>query len=310
MSSGFVRIFLAVFACLLWSTAFAAVKLGLTDFHRPLTLAGIRFMFSGLLLFPFWGNYRDNFKAVFKDRKILLFTGFFNTFLLYALFFEGMTMVTGAIGAIVTGASPLIVSIVSHFMQKDDRMTSAKTLPILIGVAGIVIISLRKDTGDNSLLSQSGGIFLLIAAATSGAVGNVIVHRSGSKTLLGPLQLNSCQLFLGGLGLFLVALIVEGVPDLTGRSLRFYCALGWLSMLSAVAFSIWFKLLRRPGTKVSDLNQWKFLVPLSGACLSWIIVPGESPSAVTLSGMVLIVAALILYFRAARKVDAISRSGE
>ncbi len=308
MSPVLVRTCLAVFACLLWSTAFAAVKLGLADFHKPLTLAGIRFMISGLMLFPFWGSYRENFKSVFKDRKTLLLTGFFNTFLLYALFFEGMTLVTGAIGAIVTGASPLVVSIVSHCMQKNDRMTPAKTLPILIGIAGIVIISLRKDTGDGSMLSQFAGIMLLLAASVSSAVGNVIVHKSSSKALLGPLQLNSCQLFLGGLGLFVVALIVEGVPDLTGRSYRFYFALVWLATLSAVAFSIWFMLLRRPGTKVSDLNQWKFLVPLSGACLSWFIVPGESPSLPTISGMVLIVVALILYFRAARAGNVVNQS--
>jgi drug/metabolite transporter (DMT)-like permease len=64
--------------------------------------------------------------------------------------------------------------------------------------------------------------------------------------------------------------------------------------MSAVAFSIWFILLRRPGIKVSELNVWKFLIPVFGAVMSWIILVNEQPEAIALIGMLLIGLSLIV----------------
>ena len=60
---------------------------------------------------------------------------------------------------------------------------------------------------------------------------------------------------------------------------------------SAAAFSIWFHLLSQ--VKVSQLNIWKFLIPLVGAALSWLLIPGEHPDLPTLAGMVLIILGII-----------------
>ena len=60
--------------------------------------------------------------------------------------------------------------------------------------------------------------------------------------------------------------------------------------MAAVAFSIWFILLQRPGVKVSELNLWKFIIPVVGAILSWILVPDENPEWLTISGMIIITA--------------------
>jgi drug/metabolite transporter (DMT)-like permease len=74
----------------------------------------------------------------------------------------------------------------------------------------------------------------------------------------------------------------------------YYHSLAWLSAMSATAFSIWFILLRRPGIKVSVLNIWKFLIPVFGAMLSWIILPGEKPEVIAVTGMILIALSLIV----------------
>ncbi|RLD64942.1 MAG: EamA/RhaT family transporter, partial [Bacteroidetes bacterium] len=48
---------LAIISCLLWSTAFAGVKIGL-EYATPLQFAGTRFFIAGLLVFPL--AYRVN----------------------------------------------------------------------------------------------------------------------------------------------------------------------------------------------------------------------------------------------------------
>jgi drug/metabolite transporter (DMT)-like permease len=67
--------------------------------------------------------------------------------------------------------------------------------------------------------------------------------------------------------------------------------------MAASAFSIWYKLLQRPGVKVSELNLWKFITPVAGAILSWLLIPDEHPEWITISGMIVITISLIFYYR-------------
>lgn len=291
----------AIFACLLWSSAFATVKLGLRDYHKPFTLAGVRFIISGLLLLPFWPDFRRSCRELATGWKTVALTSFFSTFLLYALFFQGLNMASGAIGAVITGASPLVTAVLSHFLMGNERLTWPKVAVILLGVAGVAMLALGNDfrlTGDHTVLL---GMLLLFMATISSGLSNIIVSFSRRSTGMSPLVLNSVQIFMGGVALLALGLVWEGAPELMGRPWRFYVALGWLSVLSAVAFSLWFALLKRPETKVSDLNQWKFIIPGAGATLSWLLVPGESPALPALAGMALTMVALILYSYLSRR---------
>jgi drug/metabolite transporter (DMT)-like permease len=75
----------------------------------------------------------------------------------------------------------------------------------------------------------------------------------------------------------------------------------WLSFMAASAFSIWYKLLQRPGVKVSELNLWKFINPVAGAALSWLFIPGENPELLTIMGIVIITISLIIYYRSTKE---------
>ena len=66
--------------------------------------------------------------------------------------------------------------------------------------------------------------------------------------------------------------------------------------MSAFTFSRWYVLLKRPEVKVSDLNLWKFIIPVFGAVLSWLLVHGENPERLTIIGKIIITGSLILFF--------------
>jgi drug/metabolite transporter (DMT)-like permease len=66
--------------------------------------------------------------------------------------------------------------------------------------------------------------------------------------------------------------------------------------MSAFTFSKWYVLLKRPEVKVSELNLWKFIIPVFGAILSWIIVPDEKADWITVIGMIIISLSLIFFF--------------
>jgi drug/metabolite transporter (DMT)-like permease len=283
---------LAVTACLLWSTAFVGVKTGL-QYAGPLAFAGIRFMLSGLLLVPLCWPHRPTLRDTLRHLRLIAWIAFFQTFTLYGLFYIGMTLVPGALAAMVIGASPLVAAVLAHFLMTGDRMNRAKTCSILLGLAGVAILSLsrlpwRSATG----LVELAGIAILLLSNTAGAMGNILVARH--TTSLHPLFLNSAQLFIGGFALWCLSRPLEGALPAT-LPWPFWVSLAWLAFLSAAAFSLWFTLLRRPGVKVSELNLWKFLIPVCGALLSWLLLPGESPGLWPVAGMACIASAIIMY---------------
>jgi drug/metabolite transporter (DMT)-like permease len=285
-------ILLAIIACLLWSSAFAGIKIGL-QYTSPLQFAGIRFMLAGLLILPFCGNLSLYLRNVIEHFRTVVLVSFFQTALLYILFYPGLNMLPAAIGAMITGSQPLIIAVIAHSVARSERMTARRLFSILLGLVGVTIISLNRGEVTLRGGSEFLGLLLLLFSNISSGIGNIIVSRN--KAPIPPLVLNSAQLFLGGLVLFLLSIPVEGLHGGPYPAV-YYGSLCWLSFLSAAAFSIWFKLLKREGVVVSDLNIWKFLIPVSGACLSWMVIPGESPELSAVVGMCCIAVALLILY--------------
>ncbi|OPL14091.1 MAG: hypothetical protein AVO34_06235 [Firmicutes bacterium ML8_F2] len=288
----FSTLLLAVAACLLWSTAFVGVKVGL-QYAGPFAFAGQRFMLSGLLLLPFWWSRRPSCSIVCSHGGMILRIALFQTFILYGLFYFGMTLIPGALAAMVIGASPLVTAVMAHYCMKGDRLSPLKGGSLLLGLGGVAVLSLSRQPWVSATgLAEVAGIGVLLLANVAGALGNILVARH--KTELDPVFLNSAQLFIGGLGLWLLSLPLEA-PLASNLPWAYFAALGWLAFLSAAAFSIWFILLRRPGVQVSELNLWKFLIPVCGALFSWQLLPEEGPSLWPVVGMLFIAAAVIIY---------------
>ncbi len=166
-----------------------------------------------------------------------------------------------------------------------------KSGSIFLGVAGVAIISLsRSELPSGVKISLLGISFLLINNFVSG-FSNVLVAKKPSG--ISPIVLSSSSLLFGGIGLIVISIPLEGY-GLRAVAPEYFVALGWLSFLSAAAFTIWFGLLQRPGVKVSELNTWKFLIPVAGAVLSWLIMPDETPDLVSILGMLVIASSLLV----------------
>jgi drug/metabolite transporter (DMT)-like permease len=289
--------FLAILACWLWSTAFVNVKIGL-QYNSPFQFAGFRFMIAGILLFIYFGKPRIVIREVKAYWKFILLLSAMQFFAQYSFFYLGMMYVPGALGAMIIGSSPLFIAVVAHIWAHNDKMTPIKTGSIFIGIFGIAIITLGRSKVELKNELEFLGIGLLIVNNIVSGISNVMVskYRQGRS----PLVLSATTLFIGGLMLFLVAIPVEGInwgpfPPV------YYFTLGWLSFLSAAAFAIWYTLLQRPGVKVSILNTWKFLIPASGAALSWLLIKEEQPDLISIIGMLVITISLVILNYANRK---------
>ncbi len=296
----FIRstVFLAILACWLWSTAFVGVKIGL-EFQSPFQFAGIRFFISGVLLFIYFAKPKLFLAQLKSNWKFIVQLGSVQIFAQYALFYSGINLVPGALAALIIGSSPLFIATVAHFSFHNDKMTPLKTASIFIGVIGIAIITLgRAKVEIKGELEYLGIGLLLINNLVSGYSNVIIVKKSKA---ISPVVLSSTSLILGGLMLFAVSVPVEGI-NFGPFPATYYYALVWLSLLSAVAITIWYALLKRPGIKVSTLNFWKFLIPVSGATLSWLLLTDEQPDLLSVTGMAIIALSLVALNLANRKI--------
>jgi drug/metabolite transporter (DMT)-like permease len=286
-------VFLAIIACLLWSSAFAVIKIGLT-YTTPLQFAGLRFILAGIMVLPLLGSLRKAFQTIRNNLWLIMLISFLQTFVQYALFYTGLNMVSGALGAIIIGSAPLFISLTAHFLMPDDRLNLPKLGIIFLGIAGIVLVSLSNTSGKETGSLIIIGILLLFLTNINAGFTNVVIASSARH--IPPLLLSSSSLVIGGILLFLISIPIEGFT-FTFPPAIYYFSIAWLSFLSATAYSIWFLLLQRDGVKVSDLNIWKFIIPVFGAILSWIIIPNESPDMVSVAGITITAVALILFNR-------------
>jgi len=141
---------------------------------------------------------------------------------------------------------------------------------------------------------------MILIANIGAATSNVVVSLKSNG--INPFVLSSSSIFTGGVILYLVSIPLEGPPHFSFPA-EYWLILLWLSFMAAAAFSLWFILLQRPGVKVSELNLMKFLIPVVGAILSWLLIPDEKPEWLTISGMIIMTISLIMFYRSVKNTS-------
>lgn len=299
-------VFWAIITCLMWSTAYPFIKVGL-QYSTPIHFAGARFILAGLMILPFTIRPKDYIRMILENRSLAVWVTILQTLINYILFYIGMDRVPGALGAVIVGAQPFVTAIVSRIMIREEHFTRAKVFTILFGLAGIVLVSAGRQGFHLGLPGEVAGIIMIFIANISTATSNVLVSRDGKN--MNPLVLSSFSILVGGIIMFLLSFAIEDVPAKPDFPVQYWLVLVWLAFMSAFTFSKWYVLLKRPEVKVSELNLWKFIIPVFGAILSWIIVPGEHADWVTVTGMVIISLSLIWFFgftgRRERRIEGI-----
>lgn len=280
---------LAIIATFLWSTAFVGIKIGL-HYTQPIQFAGVRFFMAGLMILPLIRNKKSIIPTIKNNLGFIIKIAVFQTFLQYTFFYLGIEKLSGALSAIIIGGGPLFIAIMAHFLMPNDKLDLKKSIGILIGFLGITLVALAKDSSLPKTSVLLIGIAFLVLANINMGYTNIFIAKN--KKSIHPLILSSSSLLIGGLMLMLFSTTIETI-DIGIKPTEYYFSLIWLSFVSAGAISIWTKLLQTKGVVVSTLNMWKFIVPVFGAILSWVILPDEKPQILSIIGIILISISLL-----------------
>ncbi|MFC7393964.1 DMT family transporter [Scopulibacillus cellulosilyticus] len=290
-------IIIAVFCSILWGSAFPAVKvsyhvLGISENNllAQIVFAGMRFMMASLILLVLM--FIVDRKALRLKRRHLpaiISLGFFTTSLQYFFFYIGLAHASGMKGAILTSSEMFFVVIMAHFIYSDDRLNWRKVFGLIAGFGGIVLANWGEDFSLN--FSFLGEGFLLLAGL-SNALGTFLAKRLSID--IHPFALTGYQMFFGSF-----TMLIIGFPKLQPGSMHFTLS-GWAlliysAFLSAVAFSLWFSLLKY--NKAGEVSIYKFVVPVAGTILSAIFIPSEHLTFYILGALVLVASGIVVINR-------------
>lgn len=263
-------VLLATLCCLLWGSAYPAIKsgyallaIGRDDTASQLVFAGWRFLLAGVLLL---GMAQAVGRPVFALPRAsmgrIALLGVAQTSLQYVFFYVGLAHTTGVKGSILNATGTFFSVLLAHFIYHNDRLDHRKTLGCLVGFAGVMAVNLRGGgQGLDASFTLLGDGFIVIAAFVLSAAS---IYGKRLSQRIDAMVMTGYQLAIGGLVLLGVGYAFGGA--LHGMSLAPAVLLLYMAVLSAVAFALWAALLKH--NRVGMVSVFNFLIPVFGALLS------------------------------------------
>ena len=283
----------ALFCTILWGTAFPAIKIGYrlfeisnTDTPSILIFAGARFALAGIIVLSI--GFMRNPKAMLLHKKDILpvgILGFFQTFMQYLLLYIGLLKVSGTKSSLLTSVAAFGSVILSAIFFKSDKLTFRKILGCLVGISGIVVITMSGGSlGGFSLMGDG----LVILSNLSGAFGNVISKKISPDR--DPVQISGWQLAFGGSALIMTGLIFGG--KLTFYNIQCILILLYLAFMAGIAFMLWTMLLfHNPVSKVAVFNLF---IPVFGTMWSGLFLGENIFTPINLISLLLVCSGVFL----------------
>lgn len=269
---------LASLCCLLWGSAYPAIKqgyalleIGRGDLAAQMLFAGYRFIGAGLLLLAFAGlSGKPLFKLQTRELGRLGLLGIVQTTLQYIFFYIGLAHTTGVKASILNASGVFFSVLLAHFVYHNDLLTGRKILGCALGFVGVLVVNigdLLGGAGDGGFTLLGEGFIVLAALVLSAAS---LYGKRISQTM-DSVIMTAYQLAIGGVVLAVIGLGFGA--RLGSLGLAPMLLLTYMAFLSAVAFALWGVLLKY--NRVSLVAVYSFLVPVFGACLSALFL-GES----------------------------------
>ena len=283
---------LAVLVAVLWGVNFVAIDLGLHANGRdvpPLLFVAFRFL---LVVFPFILFIRKPDVSW----KAIIGVGLFMSAGQFGLLYLGMALgMPAGLASLVLQAQVLFtVLIAARFL--GERPSRRQMLGVVLGLAGLGVVAVGR-----SAVAPILPLMIVLAAALSWAIGNVVVRHSKAASGLGLVVWSGAVVPLPLAGL---SLVVDG-PDTVWATITdlqmptILSAIYTAVFASLIGYGIWNRLLTLYPS--SDVVPFTLLVPVVGMTAAWLVL-NEIPTAPEImGGLILLVGVATAVLGASRK---------
>jgi drug/metabolite transporter (DMT)-like permease len=286
--------FLIALFCVLWSFAFVAGKIGVTD-CPPLILLTLRFLLAGILVLGvFLGVLAlrggEGWQMSWRDVVSYAVIGVANNALYLGLGYTGLKTVSAGIGGLIVSANPVFTAVLAALFL-GEVLTWRKVAGLALGVVGVgFIVWHRISVGTENL----EGIVFTLASLASIVTGTILFKLLAPK---GSLWIgNGIQNVAGGLALLPFAFTLSSVSEIV-PSARLAGAFVFLVFGGSIlAYALWFHLLKVCGATAA--SAYHFLMPPLGMLFAFLVL-GEHVEFRDLLGIIPVALGIYLVTRPA-----------
>jgi drug/metabolite transporter (DMT)-like permease len=265
---------------IIWGSAFFNIKIA-TYSYEPFTLALVRVIFASIPLFLLCKFKRIKIEAFGKNWNWYALIGVCNIAIPFVLIAIGTAKINSYLAAILMSTTPLSGSILAHLFTKNEKLSYLKSLGVLIGFSGIVLLFFDKviindDNYIYALITILGSTFYCIGGLLTLKLKNRINENVTTSTTLWSV------IFLLPFSLMLEA------PWNSSPTLQSTLSLLYLGVIATgLAWLIRFRILTVNGLVFQ--TQVAYLIPIFGIIFGYFLMDEVITWRVILSLVVILV---------------------
>src|SRR2546423_6753228 len=160
--------------CLIWSSTWLAIKLGLRDLP-PVSFVAIRFVIAVIVLLAISVGRVPLIPKGRGDFKLLAWTGVLMFCVNYALLFWAELYVSSGLSAVLQATIPIFGMVFAHFIIPNEPLRSARIAGAGLALGGVAVICSRLlDFGGLLAFWGGGGV---VVGARGAALSNILLER-------------------------------------------------------------------------------------------------------------------------------------
>ena len=170
-------IFLLVLLAVIWGSSFFNIKIASYS-YEPITLALVRVIFASIPLLILCKIKNIYIEAFTKNWKPYALIGLCNIAIPFVLIAIGTAKINSYLAAILMSTTPLSGSILAHIFTKDEKLSFLKSLGVLIGFSGIILLFF-----DKVIINSENYLYALITilGSTFYCIGGLLTLKLRNK---------------------------------------------------------------------------------------------------------------------------------
>ena len=249
-------IFLLLLLGAIWGSSFFNIKIA-TYSYEPYTLALIRVILATVTMLAVSFIYKIKIYAFSSNWKIYALVGFCNITIPFSLIAIGTNKIDSYFAAMLMSTTPITGSILAHFFIKNEKITFLKSLGIILGFTGILLLFF-----DKLIINEGNYLFVLIIllGSTFYSISGVLILKKLKNS--GNINVTTSTLIWSVITLVPLSLMLEE-PFKSTPTFESTLSLIYLGVV-ATGFAWWlrFKILSNIG--IVFQAQVAYLIPIFG----------------------------------------------
>ncbi len=275
----------------LWGSSFLSVKVAINSFN-PFQIASLRIIIGFLIVFLFSLILRIQLLSFNRSAKYWLFcigVAILSNFLPFTVLAIAQEHLSTVFAGLCMAIIPLLITIFSYILLREETLHPKKILGVLIGLAGSIILVISKATEDIEKNQATNFLFLFlcILAPFSYTFGAIIIKKSEPVNLL---TFTTHSLFIASL-FSLPFLLMFGIIPFK-QDYQSIFAIVYLGILpTGIATVILVYLISKEGPVFLSLVNYK--VPIWSTIFGFLILREILPNNFFLASFLILVGILL-----------------